>query len=217
AGKLGELDSLGIDVGGGGDPRVLAKCFRVQEPDRLPGINWAWDELEYDRSGDPLSIGSLAARTLNKIPALRAVVDAIGLGAGTTSDLRRQGFSRVIGFIAGGAAKDAKGNKKLDRSGEFGFADNRSWMWWSAREALHPVTGDGWALPPDDRLTGDLTAPKWREAGKGDIKVESKDDIRKRLKRSTDAADAVLQTLYDEPEEAPTPEPIRPKRRSTWM
>jgi hypothetical protein len=211
AGKPGELEALGIDVGGGGDgdPSALSKRYRVREAEKLPGILSAWDNLEYDPSGDPLSIGSLAARTLTRFPALRCVVDAIGLGAGTTSDLRRQGFSRIIGFIAGGAAKDPKGNKKLDKNGEFGFADNRSWMWWRAREALNPVTGDGWALPPDDRLTGDLTAPKWREAGAGNIRVESKDDIRKRLKRSTDAADAVLQTEYDEPEaEAP------PRRRA---
>jgi hypothetical protein len=202
AGKPGQLEALGIDVGGGGDPSVLAKLYRVNEPE-LMHIKRAVDTLEYENSGDPLAIGSIAARILNKFPALRTVVDVIGLGAGTASELRRS-FSRILGFVAGGKVPtDARGNELTDKSGDLLFADARTWAWWTMREMLDPQYGEGWALPPDDRLTGDLTAPKWREWGKGRIKVESKDDIRKRLKRSTDAADAVIQTLYDEPEAPP--------------
>ena len=52
--------------------------------------------------------------------------------------------------------------------------------------------------PPDDELIGDLTAPKWRPVAGGPkasakIRIESKEDIRKRLGRSTDAGDAVVQ------------------------
>lgn len=203
-GKPGSLKALGIDVGGGKDPSVLAKLLQVDEPDLLPDIKQAVDELEYDTSGDPLSIGSLAARTLNKFPALRTVVDVIGLGAGTASELRRS-FSRVLGFVAGGRPPaDVRGQELRDRSGDMLFADARSWAWWSMREMLDPQYGEMWALPPDDRLTGDLTAPKWFEAGRGRIKVEGKPEIRKRLNRSTDAADAVIQTLYDEPEFVPS-------------
>ncbi len=206
AGKIGELEALGIDVGGGGDPSVLAKLFRINEPERLPEVRRAVDELEYDRSGDPLAIGSIASRTLNKFPALRTVVDVIGLGAGTASELRRS-FSRILGFVAGGKVPtDARGNELTDKSGDMLFADARSWAWWTMREMLDPQYAEGWALPPDDRLTGDLTAPKWREWGKGRVRVESKEDIRKRLKRSTDAADAVIQMLYDEPKEEEIPE-----------
>lgn len=218
AGKPGELEALGVDVGGGNDPSVLAKNYSVSEPERLPAVKRAIDELLYETSGDPLAISSVAARTLNTLPALRTVVDVIGLGSGTASDLRRNGFTRVLGFVAGGSPpKDASGNELSDRSGDMLFADARSWAWWAMREMLDPQYAEGWALPPDDRLTGDLTAPKWREWGKGRIKVESKDDIRKRIRRSTDAADAVIQTLYDEPEEAPEPTPQKPRKRPSWM
>ena len=44
------------------------------------------------------------------------------------------------------------------------------------------------ALPPDDMLTGDLTAPKWRVTSGGRIQVESKDEIRKRAKVARKAA-----------------------------
>ena len=205
SGKPGELEALGIDVGGGGDASVLAKLYRVG------GLNikHAVDRLHYDRSKDSLAIGSVASRTLNTRPNLRTVIDSIGIGSGTLFDLRRS-FSRILGFVAGGAARDERGLDKTDRSEEILFADNRSWAWWTMREMLDPQYEEGWALPPDDRLTGDLSAPKWIEQGKGRIKVESKKDIVKRLGRSTDAADAVIHTLYDEPE--PESNDIPPSR-----
>jgi hypothetical protein len=205
--KPGELEALGIDVGGGKDASVLAKLYRVDSP----AVKRAIDTLEYEQSGDPLAIGSIAGRTLNKFPALRCVVDAIGVGSGTVFDLRRH-YTRILAFIASGSAKDERGRDKTDKSGDIMFADNRSWAWWTMGEMLNPANGELWALPDDDRLTGDLTAPKWREYGKGRIKVESKDEIRKRLGRSTDAADAVIQTLYDEPEL----EHRLPQTRSAW-
>ena len=68
----------------------------------------------------------------------------------------------------------------------------RSWAWWNLREMLDPANGMDLALPPDDLLTGDLLAPKWREVSGARIQVESKDDIGKRLGRSTDNGDAVV-------------------------
>jgi len=48
------------------------------------------------------------------------------------------------------------------------------------------------ALPPDDDLIGDLTAPRWKIQSGGKIIIESKDDIKKRLGRSTDTGDSVV-------------------------
>jgi hypothetical protein len=64
------------------------------------------------------------------------------------------------------------------------------------RELLDPATGEPVALPPDDLLIGDLTAPHWRVLSGGRIQVESKDDLRKRLGRSTDTGDAVVQAFW---------------------
>lgn len=67
----------------------------------------------------------------------------------------------------------------------------------NCREMLDPSNGCDVALPPDDRLTGDLVAPKWKVMSGGRIQVESKDDIRKRIGRSTDDGDAVIQALSE--------------------
>ena len=65
-----------------------------------------------------------------------------------------------------------------------------------AREMLDPATGQDVALPRDDLLIGELTTPRIKRIGSdARLYIESKRDIRKRVGRSTDRADAVLQAL----------------------
>lgn len=85
----------------------------------------------------------------------------------------------------------AEGSEATDRSGKLGFVNKRAEWYWKFRESLDPILGDGIALPPDPELKADLTAPKWELMARG-IKVESKDDIIDRLKRSPDKGDAVI-------------------------
>lgn len=50
-------------------------------------------------------------------------------------------------------------------------------------------------------LVGDLTAPHWRVSAGGKIQVEAKEEIFKRLKRSTDSGDAVVQSFWTDDDE----------------
>ena len=59
-------------------------------------------------------------------------------------------------------------------------------------ERLDPDNDATLALPPDDKLTGDLTTPTYKYMSNGNIVVESKDEMRTRIGRSTDGADAVM-------------------------
>ncbi len=86
-----------------------------------------------------------------------------------------------------------------DGSGELGFANKRSAAWWHLRELLDPAGGHQIALPPDDLLTGDVTAPHWRMTSSGKIQVESKEEIKKRLGRSPDDGDAVVMAFWEKP------------------
>ena len=67
-------------------------------------------------------------------------------------------------------------------------------MWWMLREALDPVNGMSVALPPDNALQADLTAPLYevRPGQPPKIYVEAKKDMMKRLGRSPDRGDAVV-------------------------
>ena len=121
----------------------------------------------------------------------KAIVDGLGVGAGVAPRLREQGHE-AIAFIA-----SAKSEFK-DASNEIGFKDSRAAAWWNLREMLDPEADIPLALPPDDRLAGEIVSPKYRVLSGARLIVESKDDLRKptRLGRSTDAADAVIHALW---------------------
>jgi hypothetical protein len=81
-----------------------------------------------------------------------------------------------------------------DKSGTLAFVNVRAEAYWRMREALDPNTSK-LSLPDDPELLGDLVAPRWSMQSNG-IKIESKDDIKKRLGRSPDCGDAVALALY---------------------
>lgn len=123
-----------------------------------------------------------------------AVIDLVGIGAGVYDRLREQGL-QVRPFNAGAAAPE----RMKDRSGELEFLNLRAAAWWKFREMLDPAFDSIVCLPPDDLLTGDLCAPHWKMTSGGKVQVESKDDIRKRLGRSTDDGDSVVMSFFEEP------------------
>lgn len=121
-----------------------------------------------------------------------AKLDVIGIGAGVVDRCREtMGEDRVIAINAG------EGTKLTDRSGELLFLNVRAAMWWNMREMLDPQNHEELCLPDDPEMIGDLAAPKWHPSSSGKIQIESKDNIRKRLGRSTDAGDAVCQAFFD--------------------
>ncbi len=179
SGGWGEFTCVGVDVGAGGDQTVFA--LRHGEAVR-----------ELRRFG----IADTMVTTGNVVAVLRghggySVVDVIGVGAGVVHRLREQGYT-VEPFGAG------ETTEWKDRSGELRFVNKRAAAWWNLRELLDPANGHSIALPPDDLLTGDLTAPHYRQSSGGRILVESKEDIRKRLGRSTDSGDAVVQSFWQD-------------------
>jgi hypothetical protein len=128
---------------------------------------------------------------LDSITGSTAIVDVIGVGAGVVDRLREMKMP-VDPFNA------SQATRRRDSSNELGFTNLRAAAWWNLRELLDPASGSEIALPLDDQLVGDLTAPHWRVASGGKIQVEPKDDIKKRLGRSPDDGDAVVQAFWGE-------------------
>lgn len=186
------VHTIAVDVGGGtgGDSTIIAElcyggCFRpLIEIKYVVNPDIATMEI-VDRIAQ---VASAHSDTLRAI-----VVDAIGIGAGVAHRLRELGFP-VVAFVAN------RKTEMRDKSGELGFANWRSAAWWVTRELLNPAENIRLGLPTDnfmaeEDLVGELTAPQSRIIGNGKIQVEAKDDIRKRLRRSTNRADAVIMAL----------------------
>lgn len=171
------LTAVGVDVArSGADKTVLALRY-----------GWVITELRRYSKADTMETAGRVHAVIRH--SGNAIIDVIGIGAGVVDRLRESpGLkARVIPFNA------SERTDRLDSSGELGFYDSRSAAWWNLRELLEtePI-----ALPPDDQLTGDLVAPKWRVMSGGKVKIESKDEIRKRINRSTDDGDAVIQAFW---------------------
>lgn len=184
--NFGPVTSIGVDVGGGlegADASTVAVCHG--------GTRFS-EVRSYEMAADPTTatmelVGRVSG--LQRKVGGTAIVDAIGIGAGVLHRLVEMRF-KAKGFVA------SRKTDYLDQSGELGFANWRSAAWWITREMLDPSSGFDVMLPPDDELIGDLTAPKMKQVTSASkIQVESKDEIRKRLGRSTDRGDAVIQAL----------------------
>ena len=116
-----------------------------------------------------------------------------GEGAGTADRLAE--FPECKSRI--NAVNFAARTDKVDRTGLYQFANVRALMWWNMREMLDPENEEMVALPDDEILIGDLVAVRrlpLRSDGK--LQIESKEDIRKRLGRSTDDGDSCCLAFY---------------------
>lgn len=183
AGNADPVDSLGVDIArsDNGDKTVVARRQAV-----------TITQLDRYALADTQPIVGYASNLLERWASAYAVVDVIGIGSGPYDQLRERFGRRAVPFNA------SESSDMKDRSKELEFADKRSAAWWHMRELLDPAYDSPIALPPCDLLIGDLTAPRrGRMTSAGKLRVESKDDIRKRLGRSTDDGDAVVMAFYE--------------------
>jgi len=183
-GNWGEMIGLGVDVGRGGDPSVIGiRCGNAIREFRRLDVR------------DVMQVTGVVTGLLLSNFVVKASIDVIGIGAGVYDRCRENKDilnrnERIIAFNAS-EKTDLK-----DSSGELGFSNMRSAAWWNVRELLQLDEID---LPPDDELIGELVAPKWKVLSGGKIQVESKDDIKKRIGRSTNYADTVIQVFAPPP------------------
>jgi len=123
-----------------------------------------------------------------------AFVDTIGEGAGVHSRCVEQGVKSVS--VKFSEAAKRYGRPLKDMTDERTFANMRAYCWWAVRDALDPKLGVDLALPPIDELKEDLTSPTFKLRSNGDIILEPKEDIKKRLGRSPDFGDSLANTFY---------------------
>ncbi len=177
------LTALGVDPAQGGkDRESVAREY----------VNWITIE---SRDGALTPRGSDTAAWIMEghyMPGVPIYVDAIGVGADAAGALES-----IEGCLVERVSVAEGTDEPL---GALKFANKRSYAVWALRAALHPETGDNIALPPDSvspTLMGDLTAFRYFLRS-GRIAVSPKEELRKRLGRSTNDGDAVL-LLYTEP------------------
>jgi len=129
---------------------------------------------------DTSRIATVTEQAANDHGIDKVGIDAVGIGAGVVDQM-----DQVVSVKAGSSPKPYR-----DRQSEYDFYNLRSQMWWTLRESLKDYR---LALPdPPSKLVEGLTAPRYDFRGKKkQVRVEPKGDIKSRLGRSTDYADAL--------------------------
>lgn len=199
----GPMDSMGVDVARGGrDETIISRRHGVwfDEIIAFPG--------ETTPDG-PSVAGQVIAQRRDLSPVH---IDLIGWGASAYDFLVSNGI-QTIGI--NGANKTLG----LSKEGGLRFVNHRAELWWRMREELDPNNPNPISLPRDNKLRGDLCAPKWKLAT-GGIQIEGKDDIIRRLGRSPDRGDAVCMALIateKDVESDATEREWRPMGAGGWM
>jgi hypothetical protein len=180
----GGVRITGVDVARGGADQT---CFAHRHGDYVSSV-------ERMRVTDTMEVANRAASYMHE-PMSTAVVDVIGIGSGVYDRLRMmKNNAEIKGTpIPFNASKQAQ---RRDRLGQFHFFNDRAAAWWNMRERLDPAFGSQVAIPDDEELIEELCAPKYDLYANGRLKVESKDQIKARIGRSTDSADAVIQAFW---------------------
>ena len=167
----------GVDIARFGSDRcVLVK--RCENATLEPHLTWSgMDTMQ--------SAGRIFKEWKDTPPDQRPnaiIVDVIGIGAGVVDRLQEFDLP-VIGL-----------NVAESASIEETYMRSRDELWFRARKWLEKRSCK---LLEDKTLVAELILPKYTFTSTGKIKVESKDEMRKRYPRSPDVADAFCLTFAD--------------------
>ena len=146
---------------------------------------------------DSIQLAEWALDRLAEYRKLTIAVDVIGVGAGVFDQIRAlapDGW-HVAPFNAAAKARNPSR-----------FAKRRDEAFWSVREWLR----EGGRLPRHDRLDAELLAHTYESDAQGRIKVAKKDDVKKRIGRSPDHADALAMACWTQAGAAADPVRVGP-------
>lgn len=173
---------LGVDVGAGGDETVIR-----ERRGAVAGQTWR------KRTPDWADACALVLRAIDQTGARTVKIDTIGIGWGVVGQLAELGragrhAAEIIGVNVGEASRNTTQWPKL-----------RDQLWWEVGREL--TRSHAWDLSAVDEVTvAQLIAPTYTVDSANRIKVERKDETKKRLKRSPDDADALLLAYYAAPQ-----------------
>lgn len=164
----GPLAELGVDVARyGTDETVIYR--RLGPVARLQGV--------FGQQPTTETTGQVV-KALRETHAVLAKVDGVGVGGGVVDQLAEQGFP-VADMQAGARPNDPET-----------FKNARAEWYWGLRQRFE--AGDIDLDPDDTELAAQLAQIKYKYTSRGQLQIESKDEMKKRGLSSPDRADALM-------------------------
>ena len=170
---------MGIDVGAGGDKTI---AYARQGPHVL--------SRHENNSSDPEEIVKKLMKFQFETEAELIKIDVIGVGFGIYGSLKEKLRDKGVRVRGVNVARKPRDPAR--------FLNLRSELWWEVGRELS--RNGGWNLHgvPDDAVD-QLAKPEYTLNALHKVVVESKEDLRARIGRSPDDADALLLAFYDPP------------------
>jgi hypothetical protein len=204
---------LGVDVAAdGGDEFVIARATggAVSIVHFSSGAQNANSTDVAGKVKEAIDEANTIRARLHEERKVRVKIDVIGVGWGVYGTLKAWASEGVIDceLVPVNVSQKATNHEK--------FYNRRAEMWWAGREAVRPEPGDpANGIPPsgssvafvgmDKRTLAQLNAPTYGHDAQGRVKIEKKEEIKKRGLGSPDRAEACLLAIYE-------PRPTSPGR-----
>lgn len=163
---------MAIDVARFGDDNSVIRFRRGRDARTIPPARY--------KGVDTMDLANRAAGLIERYKPDAVFVDGGGVGGGVVDRLKQMGY-RVIEVQSGSSAYDPE--KYLNKRAE---------MWGEMREWLSIG-----CIEDDVSLIDDLTGPEYAVALKGQVKLETKESMKKRGLASPDDGDALAMTFAE--------------------
>ncbi len=162
---------LGVDPARFGDDRT-AMCYRQGRR-----VHW----IRTKQGQDLMTTVGQVVRYIQELQLHAVYIDVCGIGAGVYDRLVEMGYSQCVAVNSAERALDDER-----------YANLRAEMWVKMRDwlAAPPVQ-----IPKDDALMSELGGPTYSYDSNGRIKLEKKEEMKKRGLRSPDMADSLALTF----------------------
>jgi hypothetical protein len=181
----GEPHELGVDVGGGSDHTVIYERRGMVARLIADTVN-----------PDTMQTTGLIAQKLKETGATVAKIDMVGIGRGVVD----RGKEQNLPFVGVNVGESPKSHKGKDA-----YANLRAELYWDLRERFR--AGEIAIEKSDEALAGQLCGLKWHPTSRGQVQIESKDDMRRHGVNSPDRADALMLAFAS----------IQGRRRPEWV
>lgn len=181
---------LGVDVARyGDDESVIATTFNKSQVERLNVF----------RHNDTMKLTGQIVNIIKRINedypniTVRVKIDCDGLGVGVYDRLKEVIAEKDLDAIAVECHFGGKGGK-VSYDEPIEYYNSTGLMWGNLRTKLK---NKELAIPNDNELISQLTNRKYFINSDGTIKLERKEDMKKRNVHSPDRADAIVLSLYE--------------------
>lgn len=179
--EVTDVKRVGIDVARFGPDKSVYICRKGGKVIRL----------DKKQGMDTMVLVGWFGRNLEEDQPDNGGVDVIGIGSGVYDRLVEIGYDYLDGVNVGSSPSTDTLKER--------FMNLRAEIFWNLRDRFRPIKGKSMiSIPNDPDLIQELKGLRYRYSSDKKIRIEEKDEMKKRMGRSPDTADALALAFMED-------------------